>query len=285
MTLIIASCNALSAVISADTRLSNNRVLVDDASAKIGSLFFYDGSLLYAYTGIARFGRFRTRNWLLELFAKHVAPWMSANDALLVAKEQATKDSRELRVLKEASPADRRLTVVFVGYLVHAEHKQPVAAVLSNFENYATGERFTKAQDQFWLSCWLAGPEQRSWIGCFGCVNVVSSEDQRELWSLTECGFPGEVLREKAQAIIVRASIDSRSSAYVGSNILRALLSPDDMRMPTVGYSSASGGNRMLLIDQYDAVSSLMVAEGAIDAPQAVGKRALVRRRAKQLRP
>lgn len=284
MTLIIAACNAEAAVIAADTRLSANGRLVDDHSAKIGSLFFFDGALLYAYTGIARYKRFETRKWLLDVFAKHVAPWMTANEALLVLKERATMDFRELSALKGAEPAAKRLTIVFSGYLAHTKCKQPVAAVLSNFENYATGERFSEAQDQFWLSCWPTGIDQCAWIGCFGYSYVISIEDERELWDLVVKGLPGAVIREKAEAIIVRASIDPRSSLYIGSNILRALLPSNNIRMPEVGYTSTSGGDKMLLLDQFDAISSMVVCNASINAPQVVGKRAVVRHRTKGLR-
>ncbi len=54
MTLILVAANFDRAIIAADTRLSSNGTIVDDHSPKVGCLQFYDGVLISAYTGLAR---------------------------------------------------------------------------------------------------------------------------------------------------------------------------------------------------------------------------------------
>lgn len=281
VTLIVGACNEEAAILVADTRLSNNGRLVDDLSPKMGSLSFHDGRLLYAYTGVGRFGSFITRRWLLGVFADHVAPSMTTNEALLTVKARATEDFHSHPDLRRASADIKRLTIVFVGHVNQPLGQQPVAAILSNFENYAEGTRFAEAQDQFCLSCWPTGPGQRVWTGSFGYSHLVPLDDTKEFEGLVRDMHPVAAIRDKAEKIIVRASADPHSHNSVGSNVVRAVLPADRSKWPIVGFSSSTGGDKLLLLDQFDAISSLAICDPTFEGKGIVAPRAKSRHRMK----
>jgi hypothetical protein len=276
MTLIIATCSPNTATITADTRLSWNGKLRDDNSAKIGCATFYDARLLYAYTGLANVGQFGTRKWLLSSLTQVTKPWTKAEEAIRSLKLKATQDFASLPNLKNLDPTQKRLSIVFAGFC----GQQPVAAVVSNFENLAEARSYSSAQDQFWFSGWPGAEGQSIWIACFGTVAAISDPDLSVLKSLVETNKPVDAIKGKAEAMIVDASKDSRSMGTVGANVLRASLPPVHGEPPTGGFSSEKGGDNMLLLDQFHYVG-VAIFGGTLSAEGAVPPRHRLRRNRK----
>jgi hypothetical protein len=284
LTLIVASSYANAAIIAADMRLSWNGRIEEDLSLKCGVLDFYDGRLIYAYTGIARYEAFGTREWLREVTAKHLQAWMTANEWLLKLKEIAISDFNTHPALKAAPTKDKRLTMVFCGQAVQIEGgpRRPVAAILSNFENYVAGIRHSEAQSEFWLWCWptVFGPD--AWTSCFGYSDVVPADDKAELEALVRGNHPPDAVLGKSEAIIVRASISPLSNGTVGPNITKAILPSDPARWPSVGLSSDQPGDRVFFLDHFSAPMSLGIYDAKLSAPGIVQPRPVVRRQSKR---
>jgi hypothetical protein len=279
MTLIVLSCTERAAIIASDTRLSWNGKLTDDNSAKAGCITFYDGRLIYAYTGLAKWNSFVTRQWLLEVLAEKIGPWVAANDALLVLKNRAIEDFANLPVLKGVSRYNKRLTVAFAGYV----GKQPVGAVLSNFENYAGGVRYAEAQDQFFLSCWPSAPGQTGWwCSYFGATNVIPPADIADLEKLVAMNKPLEAIKGKMESIIVRASRDDKAQGIIGANVLSATLLPNREHFPSGNFTSEPGADKILMLDQFSALIGLVIHSAEIAAPKAVAPRQVQRHRRKR---
>jgi hypothetical protein len=278
MTLIVLSCSERAAIISSDTRLSWNGDLKDDSSAKAGCVTFYDGRLLYAYTGLARWRSFVTREWLLDVLAKEVGPWVAANDALLILKNRAIEDFANLPALKGTPRRHKRLTVAFAGCV----GKQPVGAVLSNFENYAGGVWYAEAQDQFFLSCWPRAPGQAVWCSYFGATNVIPRVDVAEFEGLVATNKPLGAIKGKMESIIVRASRDGKAGGVVGANVLTATLPPNRELFPVGRFTSEKGADKILMLDQFSALMSLVIRGVELASPKIVAPRPVQRHQIKR---
>jgi hypothetical protein len=280
MTLILVSCTEQGAIIASDTRLSWKGALRNDYSGKAGCLTFHDGRLLYAYTGLAEgdWGAFQTRRWLLSVMVERVAPWVAANDALLILKNKATEDFANLPVLKRIPLKDKRLSVAFAGYL----GSQPVGAVLSNYENLAANTPpYPEAQDKFFLSCWSGVPGHAGWCCPFGAAKSMPEDAFADLERLVSTNQSLGAIKGKMQSVIVRAS---RGNKTIGANVLTATLSPNHDHLPTVGFTSATGADEILMLDQFHAPARLAFWGATLAAPDIVAPRAVRRHQAKRER-
>jgi hypothetical protein len=265
VTLIIATCSPAAVTITADTRLSSNGRLVDDKSAKVGCATFFDARLLYAYTGLAKAGRYETRKWLLEALLESTKEWSKAEEVIRSFKAKATQDFGNLPALKRLTPFQKRVSFVSAGFV----GDQPVAAIVSNFENLAENRFYAEAQDQFWFSGWPGREGEKIWISCFGTIAAVSDRDILSLKVLVETNKPVDAIKGKSEAIIVGASKDPRSNGTVGTNMLRASLRPDVNEPPTGGFTSETGGHEMLMLDQFHhrgpaILGATLSADGAV---------------------
>jgi hypothetical protein len=247
VTLIIATCNSSAATMTADTRLSRNGKLLDDNSAKIGCATFSDARLLYAYTGLATVGAFQTRVWILESMLAVAKQSTQAMEAIRLFKLKATEDFASIAALKSLDAKSRMLTIVFAGFATN----QPVAAIVSNFENFAESQHYSEAQDKFWFSGWPGRLGETFWTGSFGSISALSQDELSTLRSLVETGKPVDAIKGKAEAMIVAASKHPRSGGTVGANVLRASLPAAPGELPTGGFVSEKGGNSILLLDQF----------------------------------
>ncbi|MHC4043568.1 hypothetical protein [Bradyrhizobium sp. 23AC] len=130
MTLIVAAGNAKYAVVAADTRLSWDGKLVDDASAKLAHLKFHDGTLITAYTGLARWGSFQTRKWLRETLYRVAEPSKTTMEVLSLLRAEITRGFANNAAIATLTPHQRKLTIVFTGFV----NESLVTAWISNFQ-------------------------------------------------------------------------------------------------------------------------------------------------------
>jgi hypothetical protein len=247
MTLIVAAGNADYAVIAADTRLSWNGTLVDDASAKVANLRFHDGTLISAYTGLAKLdgASFETREWLLSTLARVAQPWAKTGEVLSALRFEITKEFKTSSALATLPAAQRKLSLVFTGFV----DGKLVTALISNFEDHKGP--FPEVVDDFMLTRVRATDPTGSWSGQFGAAWTVSAEDKLDLNNLIISHQDPLAVKGKCHAIVLRSG--PKSNGLVGPNILTATL-------PRGGhasswYSTADAEDELIVLDNFHALA------------------------------
>ena len=115
MTFILALGNREQFIQVSDRRLSWNGKLVDDESNKAGILLCKDARQVFGFTGLAKYGKFDTRHWLLNALYECCPPDYRINQIMLRLRERATRDFQFLPALKGLDPRRKRLSIMFSG--------------------------------------------------------------------------------------------------------------------------------------------------------------------------
>ena len=267
MTLIVTAGNAEYAVMAADTRLSWKGVLVDDASAKIAQLRFFDGVLISAYTGLARWGTFETRMFLLDALYKVAEPWKKTEEVLSLLRENITKEFMTNAELKLLAPAERKLSIVFAGFI----DQTCITVLISNFEDHIGP--FTQVADEFVLTKIRATDPSGSWCGTFGQRSAVTVDDIAELNRLIMSHNSPLPVKGKCHAMVLKAG--PRSGGSVGPNILTATLPRG--QSATSWYSTEGHQESIIMPDNFHALaaggSAMMIRDVKLHIPNLTSKR------------
>jgi hypothetical protein len=134
LTLIITAGNTQHYVQVSDRRLTVNGSLAEDEANKAVVLHCGDARLALGFTGLARVGGFKTREWLLRAINESGPPHYTAISVIKAFEERATRDFRELPSLRTLPDETKRLTVLFSGYHYGCDPPLGVAAIVTNFE-------------------------------------------------------------------------------------------------------------------------------------------------------
>lgn len=149
MTLIIAAGNSDQFVQVSDRRLTTNGNVQDDESNKAIVFNCSNARMSVGFTGLAKVGSFSTRDWLLSTLNKCAPPDYVADEIIKRFTERATEEFNRNPQLKLLSGAQKRLSIMFTGYLYHHEPPLGALAIVSNFQNIDTNTKQACASDQF----------------------------------------------------------------------------------------------------------------------------------------
>src|SRR5690349_5024337 len=112
MTLIIAGINSKSAFLSADRRVSHEGKIVDDEFTKCFFIATPDSRGVFAFTGLAKCGSFKTEIWLRDQLNEVIKNERSIEPMLRRITSQLNVD-----VIDSKIPCvDTRLTILYVGF-------------------------------------------------------------------------------------------------------------------------------------------------------------------------
>ncbi len=138
MTLLIGLANNRHSLLLADRRITSGGALVDDEFNKLCVLFCDDARLAVAFTGIATSSGFNTSDWLLETLGDIGKVSGKVSNILEELSNRLTTKIAGLNLI------DKRLSILFTGFVYWGEMPEPRVYVLSNFENSSLPpQRFT----------------------------------------------------------------------------------------------------------------------------------------------
>jgi hypothetical protein len=149
MTLILSLGNSDQFIQLSDRRLSRNGHPVDDEYNKAGILICKDARFIFGFTGIAKVETFRIHQWILRLLYESGPPDYTIYNMLERFKNKASEDFKSRALLKDLSSSDRKLSIIFSGYIYL--HTPPLGgcAVISNYQDCVAGIDYSKALDNF----------------------------------------------------------------------------------------------------------------------------------------
>lgn len=135
MTMIIAVANDEHIIQLSDRRLSSQLSVVDESN-KAGSFVSDDGRFVYGYAGLAKVGVFNTNKWILDTLLESAPPDYLSIPMLHRFRKKATDFFRADPSITQLSLRNRRISIMFTGYLYENDPPIPVFLLVSNFEDY-----------------------------------------------------------------------------------------------------------------------------------------------------
>jgi hypothetical protein len=181
LSLILALVNRENAILASDRRLVFADGFREDESNKAGLLVCRDARLCFAFTGLAKYGRFQTKFWLLEALSNSAQPDFLMAPLLYRFREYATK---RLTLMSELNEQQKRMTVVFAGYSYADATPRAYVWRISNFEIGKQGISLPEAQEDFEAHFWRDArlPEEPlSAVMAYGTTDGIKQASIREL--------------------------------------------------------------------------------------------------------
>jgi len=238
MTLIVGAVNRRQAVLVSDRRVSWNGRLVDDESSKAITFLGRDSRLAISFTGLAQWGDFSTRRWIIESLADEA----DTHELLAPTIESFTKAATaKLASLDISVLAHKFLTIVFVGYLYEDLGSRAVIIIVSNFEDW--NGPFSTPGTEFkatWM--WETRPFLPKAGGCWtgGMAKALRQDDFITLRTLVRDDKPAEAIVGKAVDAIRTAADFSAAKGTIGKQCMSIVL-PSEISEPGVSeYHSAT---------------------------------------------
>lgn len=258
MTLILTLGNSEQIIQISDRRLSWNGQLVEDESNKAAHLVCANARLAFGFTGVARWGGFVTRDWLLDAVFKSGPPDGMAKNILERLRERASEDFMHLRDISSAPKGAKRLSIMFSGYLHHHDPPLMGCSILTNFQNFQTGQDEAEAWDEFKVTYWSEKRplnQEPTLVQRIGSWQAMTPADEEILRKLLEEKKPARAIIGKAVDIFREMSDRPTASGTIGKQLSSIRISSNPQLGVESGYHS--NVNRwewnmtdMLILDQ-----------------------------------
>lgn len=263
MTFGLVLANKQHLIQACDRRLTGpDGKLVDDSAQKSGHILCDDASLLYCFTGLARWSSHTTSSWLLKTLGGLKAHnYWDIIEGLTEASSRSFRDNRNIMRLP---PSARRLTIMLSGY---RSTGSIVNTLVSNFQDFTQFVDHPEALPQFTFhaECSREDVANPTFIQAIGRFHAITKSDEADLRSLLIGLPPPQALAGKAIAFIQELADRPQAAGTVGKKINIGRLSWSNAVAPVVGYASDETENAIHLLDQIDlrAGSNGLMIQGA----------------------
>lgn len=237
MTLVVVASNDQQVIQVSDRQLTGESGPDVLPRNKAVIVHLSDGRLAMGFTGLARAGRFRTDEWMLEAFAKAAAQADRTTGATIERFRALATERFEPHRWHEV--ADRRLAFIFAGYLNQRPHPVGVAAIVSNFEDFHGGPPRSRARPEFHANYWEdEAPEDKRvpiWVEAVGARAAVTPAEVAELHRLLVARAAAEEIRTCMIDLVRAAAARPAAGRTIGVDLSSITLYRDD-RAPVAGY-------------------------------------------------
>lgn len=223
MTLILTMINRDQAILVSDRRETWSDGSIDEESNKALVLLTKDARMVVGFTGLARAGHFRTDFWLPQVLAECGEPDYAVGRMIYRFRDKATAQFAKLRV---RNASDKRLTVVFAGYVNDVEPPRAHVFRVSNFE---IGDETPKddAEPEFNARYWREiRPSTEPYSAVFpsGITIGITSASLAALRGLVEQRKPAAASVGKAVELIREAASAGSSRGWIGKQCTSIVL-------------------------------------------------------------
>ena len=253
MTLILGLGNREQFIQVSDRRLSWKGKLKDDETNKAGILLCKDARQIFGFTGLANYGNFDTRKWLLNALYECCPPDYEINQIIPRLKERATRDFSTLPELKNVDPQHKRVSIMFSGYNYYAAPPLGVIGILTNFQDFQTGLDSPTAWNHFQMNYWTEiRPLDHDFtiVQRIGTWQAMTSEDESELRQMLREFKPFLAIADKAVSIIRKMSDRPKAGGRIGKHLSVVVLQRDVTQHVLARYYSARVGYKQYVPDE-----------------------------------
>lgn len=250
MTLILVLMNADQAVQLSDRRLTSvgRTAPLDDESDKAIIWQTANARLAVGYTGLARTPWFGTHDWLLENLAEvGEENHHEAQPMIEAVRQRLSRHLSEGTGLRGLDQGDKRLTVMFSGYLYHHDPPLMGNAMLTNFQDWDSGTDSAKAWPEFRTTYFneiRPLEDEATYVQRIGAWGAMNPADERALRDLLEARKPVEAIRGKGIALMREMAARPKAKGTIGKQISSIVIPRDASAEPSSGYHSEKVGTR-----------------------------------------
>jgi hypothetical protein len=241
MTLILTLGNSEQVIQISDRRLSCNGKIEEVESSKAGVLQCLDARLALGFTGLARWDDFNTRDWLLDAIFKSGPPDNTANGILERLKLLASETFASHPKLRLLQKKDKRLSVMFSGYLDYGEPPILGFAILTNYQDFESHKDVNGAWDEFRI---YYGKEMRPLNGepilieRVGNWHATKASDRDSLQAMLEARKPANAILGKAVELLHEMADRSAAKKTIGKTLSAICIPRNRDRGIETGYYS-----------------------------------------------
>lgn len=274
MTFVLVTANADQVIQVSDRRITAwNGSVLQDAYGKTGHLLCDDASVVYAFTGLATIGVFRTSTWLMEALQESSKRNSQFRELIEHFAEIASEAFRSDPEILAAPPEHRRLTVMLTGYTA-AGHI--VNALISNYQDFTNFVDYPVAQPVFTVhseKSRVPASDNPTVIQAIGAFHAMTDADERALRIMLEGRVHHEAVRAKACAVVAAIAARHRSANTVGKRLNTARIDFKDPLMAYSGYESDIVESEIPMLDMVDGRTGgtgLLIGQPTINASEPV---------------
>lgn len=242
MTLILTLGNSEQIIQISDRRQIFNGQLKDYQSGKATMLICANARMAYGYTGLAKHGSFNTQEWLNKALYDCGPPSYNLLDILERLKVRASRDFAQHPVLKKVPGAKKRLSILFSGYLYH--HAPPLAAyaLLTNYQDFKSGQDLDEAWDQFSIVRWSESRPSDSEpiiIQRVGTGYAMTESDITMLRKMLAEKKSAQTIVDKAVAFIHEMADRPAAEETIGKQLHSVIIPRDSGKVVKSAYHSS----------------------------------------------
>ena len=251
MTLVLALANDDYVVQVSDRRLTSDGQLKDDESNKAGFLVCEDARMVFAFSGLARYGEFRTSRWILETLKAVAAPDHSAREILERFASRSTEFFRASSPLSAVLPDHKRLSIMFTGFSIDS---RVLNCIITNFQDPDAGIDLPTARDEFSLYPKISKHSRESklsFVQRIGAWQAMTPEDEQILRGFLLDGKPREAVLSKAVELVGQIADRPAAQGTIGKQINSVCLTVGSL-WPISGYHTSRPTDSIYLVDQID---------------------------------
>ncbi|MBU4518566.1 MAG: SEC-C domain-containing protein [Gammaproteobacteria bacterium] len=241
MTIILSLGNIDQVIQISDRRLSSNGRLIEDESNKAGILFCPNARLAFGYTGLARYGTFKTFDWLLTALHEAGPPDFIAHSILERVRLNATRTFQEHPVLRSAPRSAKKISILFSGYIYGNGAPQQGYALISNYVNIDTGYQFDVTQDEF-ISRYFSANDfaaNPTLIQRIGNWNGITELDMYRLRQVLNERKPPQAILNIAIDFIKNLADRQKSEKYIGKQLTSICIDPNPGKPVKTNYHTS----------------------------------------------
>lgn len=241
MTLILTLGNSAQVIQISDRRLTSKGKSIDDEANKAIILSCANARFAVGFSGLARWREFRTRDWLIDAINDSGPPSYEAKGILERLQKRASEDFLKNPYLTSLPQAQKRLSILFSGYLYH--HTPPLMAysILTNYQNFETGKDEKEAWPQFRLSRWREKrplDTEPTLIQGIGNWPTLEANDDLLLRTLLEEKKPKSALLGKAVEVMRNIADQPLVKGTIGKQLSSIIIPSDLNKAASSGYYS-----------------------------------------------
>jgi hypothetical protein len=149
MTMILTMGNVDQVIQFSDRRLSRGTVIDTDEANKCGTLICPNARLAFGFTGLAKFQEFSTLDWVTKALHECGAPTYDAQGIIERFTSRLSEEFSTNRALKRLPSDQKKLSLMFSGYVYNQRGCNPVYAIVSNYVNLDNNWAYPTSQGAF----------------------------------------------------------------------------------------------------------------------------------------
>jgi SEC-C motif len=261
MTLIVSLINRTQAIQVVDQRLTSGGAVRAHHSNKATVLECLNGRFSIAYTGLASSGSFRMQRWIVDSVYDCGPPDFGIYEITNRLLRKADFDFANHPDIKRLNPANRRVTIMFTGYL-YKDSALPANIMMTNFQDWHSGQDLPTAKDEFWSLDELAkeGAPNPTLIQRAGAWKSITDSELDELRGMLESERPCQGIQDKVAAVMRRAADRPAAAGSVGKDLMSVVIPADPNERPVPTFLPGNEANRVVLADYVRAVPGQSIA-------------------------